>query len=130
MNYITTNQGSITWDAVTTLQDGSPIPANHKIKYTVFLMDPYGIERIVSVTNATNCTFYTVHPDDSSPPDYNTYAAGVKACLYTTNRGWEYDDIAISCAETIWSSITMPEPFVYISSSVPSPITNLQDATI
>jgi len=59
--WVTTNQVTISWDAVTTLANGDPIPENNLIEYTVYLVnavsDPdkeHPIE--VGTVNDTECT--------------------------------------------------------------------------
>ena len=127
IDYIKTGEGAVSWDAVTTLEDGSPIPENHEIKYTVYSKDLSGVQRAEGRTNGLNATFAIYVPEDG--PEYNVTLVGVKSCLYTTNRGFEFDNTPLSCAEIAWSNneLDTPDPFVYTTHSNPNKVTNLQD---
>ena len=128
INYIKTGEGAISWDAVTTLEDGSPIPENHEIKYSVFSKDLSDVERKQGVTNGLSLAFAIYIPEGGPYSEYNVILVGVQACLYPTNQG---DDnfVSLSCAEVAWSDneLDTPDPFVYTTHSNPSKVTNLQD---
>jgi hypothetical protein len=50
------NQGTVAWDAVTTLSDGNPIPATDTVKYKIYLRDELNQITENQETDATSAT--------------------------------------------------------------------------
>lgn len=56
LTWTKTNQATVAWDAVTTTDDGSPIPAGSTIQYRVFSKTILGVEVELGITNTTSYT--------------------------------------------------------------------------
>jgi hypothetical protein len=105
----TANQATVQWDAVTTLSDGNPVPADNSVKYRVYLANA------VTDPDKTNPSLLTTNP--ISTLEYiitlNTegkYYIGVSAVRYDSTGA----EIADTESDINWSDTngeSTPNPF-------------------
>jgi len=117
----TVNQATIAWDPVTTNIDGDPIPAEHTIKYRVFLAnattDP-NKENPVQL-GETDQTQYLITLNVEG-----RYIAGVQSVRYDENG----TELAVS-PDINWSDVNgaaTPNPFGFVRWIPPSSPGNLR----
>jgi len=59
------NQKTIAWDAVTTLDDGSPIPTGETIRYQIYIVkEGQSKDTAINLGNATNTQFLVTLPNE------------------------------------------------------------------
>jgi len=101
----TANEKTISWDAVTTLTDGNPIPANHTLKYRIYLANA------ITDPDKTNAALLVETDQLSYSIVLNTegkYFAGVQTVRYDENN------VEVSISGINWSDINgeyTPNPF-------------------
>ena len=105
IEWTTANEKTIAWDAPTTLADGEPIPANHTLKYRVYLAN------FATDPDKTNPALLGETDQLSYSIVLNTegkYIAGVQTVRYDENN------IEISISDINWSDVNgeyTPNPF-------------------
>lgn len=110
MNWITTTEGHIEWEAVTI----PSMPPNSRMKYRVFLKDQNSNVVEKGRTTALNFTFSNVSETVSG------FSAGVQAGLYMG------EEILIE-GEITWSDLEgIPEPFKFTPYEVPPKVQGLR----
>lgn len=110
-----TNQITIIWDAVTTLNNGNPIPDGDIIEYEVWLRDGIGNEYSIGTTS--DLSFSIIVAEEG------TYTAGVGTVRTINGMGEvSYSDINWSDVNGEWT----PSPFVLRYIVPPSSVKNLR----
>lgn len=99
IHYVT--EADISWDAVTELSDGTPIPPEDTVEYEVWLRDTALVETLLTTISTT--IYHLVLPG------VDTYTVGVST--KRTAQGGE-----VTYSEINWSDVNgvfTPNPFVY-----------------
>jgi hypothetical protein len=115
-----TNQATIAWDAVTTLDDGSALPAGHTVKYRVYLSnavtDPE--KSNPALLGETDQLEYTITLNTEGK-----YYAGVQSVRYDENT------VEVGTSVINWSDTNgemTPNPFGLIHYLPPAAPVNLR----
>jgi len=100
-NWHTANQFTVAWDAVTTLEDGTPVPANSTVSYKVYTKPdgaPSPITEVASVTVLEATITLSTE---------GKYIIGIKAIrsvdavqVSESTISWSDDSAVVSSAET------------------------------
>lgn len=105
MTWYTANQSSVAWDAVTTLSDGSTVPATDIVEYVIYLSN------IVTDPDKTNPTEAWCGTDLTATITLNTegqFLVGIKAvrkladgtAVSESSRVWSDDPVVVKDGET------------------------------
>lgn len=86
------NQKTIAWDAVTELDDGSPIPSDDKVKYQIYIVQENSAKSTAIILGTTEETQFLV-----TIPHEGKWFVGVKAQRFDSNGN------LISESEISWS---------------------------
>ena len=116
VDWKTLNQATIEWDAVTTLIDDTPFPAEHTIKYRVYLAAP-DKTGVTVVSDTTDTSFTLTFSAEGK------YVVGVSAVRLDEN-GAEVEESEIN-----WSDVNgaaTPNPFGFIHYIKPAMPTGLK----
>jgi len=118
----TTNQATVAWDAVTTLDDGSAVPANNTVKYRVYLSnadsDPDKASPALLTAEPITALEYTLTLNAEG-----RYLVGVQAVRYDENST-EVGTSTINWSDT--NGEATPNPFGLLHYLPPAAPANLR----
>jgi len=111
---VTANQGTVAWNATTTLENGDPIPEGSTVEYGVWTRNEAGVENRVGTTSELQFTFTFV--------EEGKYVVGVSSKRMVNGE-------MVGESATNWSDVngeSTPNPFGFTYYSNPAPPVGLQ----